>query len=110
EGVSLRSDPHRHDQVLVRGVRSPFEGLLAAHHRWLDGVGEGQAGEVGTQGAQAVEQEPGVEADHQILPLELCLEHFAGLASSPAPASRATWPSVKDSRTGVLRSATRETR
>src|SRR5690625_5001617 len=79
EGVSLRSDPHRHDQVLVRGVRSPFEGLLAAHHRWLDGVVEGQAGEVGTQGAQAVEQEPGVEADHQILPLELCLEHFAGL-------------------------------
>ena len=31
-------------------------------------------------------------------------------ASSPAPASMATWPSLNRSRTGVLRSATRATR
>src|SRR5699024_10586145 len=79
EGALPPSDPHRHDQVPVRGVGVALERGLAGHHRRLDRIGEGQTREVGAQRAETVEQEARVEADHQVLAGQVRFEDLAGL-------------------------------
>src|SRR5690606_37463162 len=79
EGALPPSDPHRHDQVLVRRIGLALERVLPGHHRRLDRVGEGQAGELGAESTQTVEQEARVEADDEVLALEMSFEHLAGL-------------------------------
>src|SRR5688572_19499787 len=53
----------RHDDVAVARVRLAVDLRLAAEHRRARGLREGQPAELGADGAEAVEEEAGVERD-----------------------------------------------
>ena len=73
-------------------------------------LGEGEVAPRGVDHAEAVEQVAGVEPDRERSPVRCTGSDSEACASSPLPASSRTWSLSKASRTGVLRSATSETR
>ena len=105
----LLRNANRHQQVpvstLVDGLGLGV-GLLAGQYGRLERRRAGQHGDLGAERVQAVEQELRVERDLDVVGLY----GFEFLANCWADPSGLSMPLVNARRTGVLRSATSETR